>query len=463
MKSMLASMLFLAAFQSGSFAQTWTPVTPGSPSDVTMYTAFFLNRDTGWVGGEGALIRKTTDGGASWTHQTGSQNITCIKFLNANTGWAVGGSGGSGVLLKTTNGGANWIAKGAGTNTEFRGGVFLDANTGWVTGFSGTILKTTNGGNLWTPQPSGTTQVLRQPHFANADTGWVIGTSLLLKTTNGGTTWVAKPTGATSSIYALYFLNASVGYAGGAGGTLFKTTDGGETWAPAPSTGVTQDIVSILFLDAQAGWITGGLGLVLKTVLPVPTDFSYADNPASYASGTAITPNTASVLETGRFSFSSVPALPAGLTLNPVTGTISGTPTVVSPQTDYEIIAAKGFTTTRVTLTITILPPTALSPTVMRGETFGFRASGASRLTFPVPRQGMKTARVEVMDLRGVKLWETTVSTVSKGADILWNGRSSQGNIVPTGLYVVRLHWLQENADGTPTTGSLARQFSYLR
>jgi hypothetical protein len=62
-------------------------------------------------------------------------------------------------------------------------------------------------------------------------------------------------------------------------------------------------------------------------------------------------------------SYSITPALPAGLSLNTSTGTISGTPTASSPQTTYTITATNvsGSATTNVTITVNPAPPTGLN------------------------------------------------------------------------------------------------------
>jgi hypothetical protein len=63
--------------------------------------------------------------------------------------------------------------------------------------------------------------------------------------------------------------------------------------------------------------------------------------------------------------YSVSPALPAGLTLNPSSGVISGTPLAASPGTTYTVTAtnAAGAATAAVTLEILVAPPTALTYT----------------------------------------------------------------------------------------------------
>jgi hypothetical protein len=67
---------------------------------------------------------------------------------------------------------------------------FVDANNGWISGYSGTLLKTTNGGTTWEAQ-SGTSNLLTDVYFTDAFNGWAVGDNgTILHTTNGGLTFV---------------------------------------------------------------------------------------------------------------------------------------------------------------------------------------------------------------------------------------------------------------------------------
>ncbi len=72
-----------------------------------MSSIYFINTDTGWIGGYdynyNGVIFKTTDGGSYWIEQQSpSENeLTSIYFVDSNTGWAAGYGG----IFKTTDGG----------------------------------------------------------------------------------------------------------------------------------------------------------------------------------------------------------------------------------------------------------------------------------------------------------------------------------------------------------------------
>ncbi|MGA2667653.1 MAG: T9SS type A sorting domain-containing protein [Ignavibacteria bacterium] len=70
-------------------------------------------------------------------------NFQSAYFVNAATGWAIGGNG---TILSTSNGGANWTAQTSGTAFWLFSVNFPNTTNGWAVGIFGTILKTTNGG-----------------------------------------------------------------------------------------------------------------------------------------------------------------------------------------------------------------------------------------------------------------------------------------------------------------------------
>ena len=93
-----------------------------------------------------------------------------------------------------------------------------------------------------------------------------------------------------------------------------------------------------------------------------PSGLSYIQPAIVGTVNVAITPDVPTV--TGAVtSFGISPALPAGLTLNTSTGTISGTPTAVAAMASYTVTAsnAGGFTSAAVKVAVVDTPPTGLS------------------------------------------------------------------------------------------------------
>lgn len=134
-----------------------------------------------------ALFTLNVANAQGWQSQNPSpqgNQLNCIKFVDANIGYAVGYWG---TILKTTNGGALWTSQSSGTAKWLYSVYFTDANTGYTVGQNGTILKTTDGGTLWTTQTSGTLNGLCSVYFTDAKAGYAVGFSgTILKTNNGG-------------------------------------------------------------------------------------------------------------------------------------------------------------------------------------------------------------------------------------------------------------------------------------
>jgi uncharacterized repeat protein (TIGR01451 family) len=94
-----------------------------------------------------------------------------------------------------------------------------------------------------------------------------------------------------------------------------------------------------------------------------PSALSFSGSPIVATRGTTITVSMPSTMGGAPVSYSVTPALPAGLSLDPITGFISGTPTLVSPRADYVVTAINtgGSTTANVTIQVNEIAPSMLS------------------------------------------------------------------------------------------------------
>jgi photosystem II stability/assembly factor-like uncharacterized protein len=104
-------------------------------------------------------VRKTVDGGVSWTTvsiSVGSCHLYAVKWTDAQHGWIVGGSEmgyfDDATVSLTTDGGSNWVNWGNTIRAVLYDVDFLDQNTGYVAGDHGALYKTVNGGDTgdWT-------------------------------------------------------------------------------------------------------------------------------------------------------------------------------------------------------------------------------------------------------------------------------------------------------------------------
>ena len=108
---------------------------------------------------------------------------------------------------------------------------------------------------------------------------------------------------------------------------------------------------------------TGGTTFSLSIMVRIaaPRALSY-DSPQTYEVGSAISPLFPSVTGTVT-TYSVSPHLPAGLSIDPTSGKISGTATQATPAADYVITATNstGSATFALSVTVVLLPPRALS------------------------------------------------------------------------------------------------------
>jgi len=153
---------------------------------------------------------RTSDGGDSWTTVpnfaiTGFE-IMSIKFIDANQGWLVenGSSTYSVHIRKTTDGGLTWSNQ-YEINQDWASAItFSDTCNGWV--FAGYWnYHTTNGGLTWNTQETGGAEGTLAAAFVNPNVGWEVGYGgAILHTTDGGETFVAsKPSSKLPTHFSL--------------------------------------------------------------------------------------------------------------------------------------------------------------------------------------------------------------------------------------------------------------------
>jgi hypothetical protein len=123
-------------------------------------------------------------------------------------------------------------------------------------------------------------------------------------------------------------------------------------------TAVASTVLHTVTAHSRAGNATASLSI---TVQGPPGNLAYTVDSAVYWRGTAIAPNNATVSGVVD-SFTVSPALPAGLTLNRATGTLSGTPTAASAMTSYTVTARnRAGASTKVLRWVVHGPPSGLS------------------------------------------------------------------------------------------------------
>jgi DNA-binding CsgD family transcriptional regulator len=250
---------------------------------------------------EQLLAFRTTDGGDSWQSSplTGPANIylvtrllpAYIDFVDANRGWVALSTqqtmnSPTGELYRTDDGGETWTQLSTPVGREFH---FVDANTGWTVGgvLYDTLYVTRDGGETWadasdiTPlaQPAGP-RTFGLP--VAVDDGrlllpvrmYIQGHSSLLmvySSTDGGQVWpqvtlteIGEAISEGSPLAAFIFPTGAVvavapdgnGYRLSAGATEFEAftpTQTGDFRNPSSETGLFMP-AALNFIDEQRGW-----------------------------------------------------------------------------------------------------------------------------------------------------------------------------------------------------------------
>lgn len=363
---MRSLLLFLssALFTGQAFGQgTWT--TLNIPPSGRHDDVFFINDTVGWAaGGPAGTIRRTEDGGATWTLQyTAGQYLRSIEFIDAQHGYC--GSL-SGSLLRTVDGGATWTDVAPLINPQPPGICGLSAPTPttiygvglWAS--PAYVVKSTDGGLSWSfINMSAQATALVDVHFISADTGFVTGTAapagnggVILYTTDGGLSWQPKHfTGVISDIvWKIQRLDADHWYASvysepmNDDTRLLRSIDGGQTWSTLVAANSYTYVEVVGFMDTLRGWVgggnllygttDGGLTWALETVGNNYNRFFRLNDSLAYMSGTYIYKYSRD-LATGT---GTGPAVPEYHALN-ATPTVTDGPLIVDLRLDRSTIA----------------------------------------------------------------------------------------------------------------------------
>ncbi len=255
---------------------SWTAISSGTALDL--YSVNFLNKDTGFIGGNG-ILRRTYNGGTNWTTlATVGGWVSAIFFLNKDTGYVSSGSASSGSIYKTINGGVTWSALTISSPYQLNDIYFGDRDTGYAVGGGNLgnpsiMFRTLNGGVSWTQITTPSPNSLWGVNFFSADTGFIVGiTGTIWRTVNAGVTW----TNVYSSIIGLYgitFYDHLNGFAvGGNGGrtVVLTTRDGGLTWAPSQSL-MINFLQHVTMTDMNTGYCVGAGGAIFKLYFGLPS------------------------------------------------------------------------------------------------------------------------------------------------------------------------------------------------
>jgi len=256
MKKLNLILIIICAltFNRISFAQSAWNFFYSVPTTNNYTCTKFINANTGFITGECGTILRTTNSGTNWnfienyTNYTFSSifpiNSSILYSLTINTHSPDHGS----KIFKSTNSGVNWLIIKQVSNI-LRTIYFLDENNGYAAGDDGVLLYTSDGGFNWADRSPGTSASLQNIQFLNAQTGYISSISyqgIFFKTTNGGLNWNGININSNSYYTSFYFKDANTGIVCGGSITyvppppfpghyeyqekIFKTTNGGINW-----------------------------------------------------------------------------------------------------------------------------------------------------------------------------------------------------------------------------------------
>ncbi|RPI19611.1 MAG: T9SS C-terminal target domain-containing protein [Ignavibacteriae bacterium] len=246
---------------------------------------YFINENTGWLL-EGAVldkfvVSKTLNGGLNWTTQCTYLDIGpwSIHFADQNYGWATGNDieNHNGYIFKTINGGQNWSYIQI-PSIELYSVYFINNATGWIGSDAGKIYKTTDQGNNWIPLNCLTSNNnIRDVLFLNDNTGWVTGYSInsdqtignIAKSTNGGASWTIAFTG-NLIFYSISVTNNQISAVGWktlatTPSSIVRSTNNGLNWFFQNTIIPDARLNSVAFINENSGIAVGSMGLILKT------------------------------------------------------------------------------------------------------------------------------------------------------------------------------------------------------
>ncbi|MGB3018063.1 MAG: YCF48-related protein [Ignavibacteria bacterium] len=234
------------------------------PQGNSLNSIKFVNSQTGFAVGNFGTIMRTNNAGESWNvfNTNFNNDLHSIAFTNDNTIYVCGTEG---IILKTTNSGISWNRILSSTSDTLFFVFFSDVNTGYICGDEGRILKTSDAGESWINQQSGVTNTLRGIYFLDNEKGFVCGKGIVLKTTNGGNNWTINSNSFNSN--AITFVNELTGFVVGASDSreIRKTTNGGNSWLLTFLPDFSKALTSIQFINPTTGFASGKSSAFFKT------------------------------------------------------------------------------------------------------------------------------------------------------------------------------------------------------
>lgn len=261
----LSLLFFLQVIVCTVEAQTWTPLSVGTPSEVLGMS--FPSNDTGYVLMGNGQIRRTMNSAANWTQcTTVPGSPTEIEFVSGTRGCVIGNTLSD--IYLTTDGGQSWNSVLNVSGPTLYNISFVNSSVGYASATSSGldtvfIYKTIDGGGSWSSLP-----VIAPPvnpfspfiYFTSTLNGFIGIDSYTYRTIDGALTWTSEYFEPNSDV--IYDLHSPDGiniFAGYENTAFASSGDGGNNWTAGTNTNYPG--YAVYFTSATHGFYCGGNGL----------------------------------------------------------------------------------------------------------------------------------------------------------------------------------------------------------
>jgi photosystem II stability/assembly factor-like uncharacterized protein len=293
------------------------------------------------------VLLKTVDGGKTFEPiETPFDQEKAIHLLAGDKIWLAGIRGATdSVVAVSENGGMDWTTRPTPLVGTFYpiDIYFFNDEHGWVTGESGQMMFTHDGGQTWEIARTGTTNEIKTVRFVDPDHGWGIGSGgLILVTKDGGRNWIRQESGTTMNLYDLEVLSENEVYAVGGqfpNPFLGFTEDGGANWVQEnlpvrTPLGCIQSVGNRLYVGGAGLNIKGDMYLFRRGVSGHTSPVIVKRNfPPGVVGNEYEAPPLRAKFGTAPYTWTMAPAGVVGLSMDPSTGRLQGTPTLPGLRT----------------------------------------------------------------------------------------------------------------------------------